>query len=96
MLNKFYYCYYYTYSRKNNAAENSASLFTSAESNLRDRVLGEVEKDNFNALPGRGGHSGLMPLKTMYSHFGKIMRSFIVIVQRGHDQLVNFLLMGWW
>ena len=38
---------------------------TSAESNLRDRVLGEVEKNSFFALPGKGGHSGLLPLKTM-------------------------------
>ena len=30
---------------------------------LRDRVLGEVEKNSFIALPGKGGHSGLMPSK---------------------------------
>ena len=57
-------------------AENSASLFTSADSNLRDRVLGELEKDNFIALPGRGGHSGLMPLKTMCSHLGEDNEKF--------------------
>ena len=38
-------------------------LCTSAELNLGDRVLGEVEKDIFIALPGKGGHSRLMPLK---------------------------------
>ena len=38
-------------------------LCTSAESNLRDRVLGEVEKNSFIALPGKGGHSGLVPQK---------------------------------
>ena len=40
-------------------------LCTSAKSNLRDRVLGEVEKNGFIALPGKGGHSGFMPLKTV-------------------------------
>ena len=29
--------------------------------NLRDRVLGEVEKDSFIALPSKGGDSGVMP-----------------------------------
>ena len=42
-------------------AESSASLYTSTESSLRDRVIGEVKKDNFITLPGNGGHSGLMP-----------------------------------
>ena len=38
-------------------------LCTSAKSNLR--VLGEVEKNSFIALPGKRGHSGLVPLKTV-------------------------------
>ena len=38
---------------------------TSAKVNLRDRVLGEVEKNGFIALPDKGGHSGLMALRTM-------------------------------
>ena len=42
-------------------AESSASLYTGAELNLRDRVLGEVEKDSFLTLPGKGGHNGLRP-----------------------------------
>ena len=42
-------------------AESSASLYTSAKLNLGDRLLGEVEKDSFIALPGKGGHSKLMP-----------------------------------
>ena len=37
-------------------------LYTGAGLNLRDRVLGEAEKNSFIALPGKGGHSGLMPL----------------------------------
>ena len=39
--------------------------FSALVSNLRDRVLGEVEKDSFIALPGKGGHSRLLPQKTM-------------------------------
>ena len=43
----------------------SRPLCTGAKSNLRDRVLGEVEKNSFIALPGKGGHSRLLPWKTM-------------------------------
>ena len=32
------------------------SLYTGAKSNLGDRLLGEVEKNSFIALPGKGGH----------------------------------------
>ena len=42
-------------------AESSTSLYTGAELNLK--VLGEVEKDSFIALPGKGGPCGLLPLK---------------------------------
>ena len=42
-------------------AKSSASVYTIGESNLRDRVLGKEEKDSFIALPGKGGHSQLMP-----------------------------------
>ena len=40
-------------------------LWTHAELNLRDRVLVKTEKNNFVALPGKGGHSRLVPLKTV-------------------------------
>ena len=40
-------------------------LCTGAESNFRDTVLGEVEKNSFIALPGKGEHSGLVAPKTM-------------------------------
>ena len=36
-------------------------LYTIAGLNLRDRVLGEVERNSFIALPGKLGHSGLVP-----------------------------------
>ena len=38
-------------------------LCTGAESNLGDRVLGEVEKNS--CIAGKGGHSGLLPQKAM-------------------------------
>ena len=79
-----------------NDAESSASLYTSAESNLGDRVLGAVEKDSFLTFPGKGGHGGLLPRKTMCLNLERIVRSFIVMVQRGRDQLVDILLIGWW
>ena len=56
-------------------------LCTGAELNLRDRVLGEVEKKSFIALPGKGGHSGLMPLKTVCPIPGDLVRNFIAMVQ---------------
>ena len=62
-------------------AQSSASLCTGAESNLGDIVLGEVEKDSFIALPGKGGHSGLLPSKTMCPNQEDVMRCFIAIVQ---------------
>ena len=45
-------------------AKSSASPFTGAESSLRDKVLGEVEKGSLIALPGRGGHSGVIHSKS--------------------------------
>ena len=45
-------------------AKSSTSPFTCTKSNLRDRVLGEVEKDSLIALPGRGGHSGVIHSKS--------------------------------
>ena len=45
-------------------------LCTSAELNLRDRVLGEVEKNSFIALPGKGGHRGFLPQKTVSQPVG--------------------------
>ena len=70
---------------------SSASLYTGAESDLGDRVLGEEQKDSFIAFSGKGGHRGLMPSKFL----GKVVRSFLVIVQRGTDHSDGVLLMGW-
>ena len=51
-------------------------LCTGTESNLRDRVLGEVEKNSFITLPGKGGHSGLLPSKTMCPNSGGFDEEF--------------------
>ena len=42
------------------------------------------------------GSQWAIDLKTMCLNLGKRVRSFIVIVQRGCDQLVDIPLMGWW
>ena len=63
--------------------------------NLGDRVLAQSEKNSFIALPGRGGHSGLLPSK-LCSHLEGVVRSFTGMVQRGRGQLVGILLIGWW
>ena len=45
-------------------ARSSVALCTGAESNLRDRVLGEV-KNSFIALLDKRRHMGLCPSKTV-------------------------------
>ena len=46
-------------------------------------------------LPGKGGHSRLM--LRLYPDREGVVRSFVVMVQRGgRDQLVDILLTGWW
>ena len=47
-------------------------------------------------MPGKGGHSIANALKTMCPNLEGVVRSFIVVFQRGHDQLVDLLLIGWW
>ena len=51
-------------------------LYTGAELNLGDKVLGEVEKNSFIALPGKVGHSGLLPQKTTYPNPGGFDEEF--------------------
>ena len=57
-------------------AESSASLCTSAKSNLRDRVLGEVEKNRFIALPVEGGHSFMGQESSVSSFACKAIKLF--------------------
>ena len=45
-------------------------LCASADSNLRDGALDEVEKNIVLSLPDKGVHSRLMPLKTVCPNLG--------------------------
>ena len=54
-------------------------LYPGAELDLRDRILGE--KNNFIALPGKGGHAGLVPSKTLVSQHTDRVRSSITVAQ---------------
>ena len=57
-------------------------LFTGAEWKCGDSVLGEVEKNRFIALPGKGDHGGLIPVR-LFPALEGVVRSLIVMVQRG-------------
>jgi len=59
------------------------------------RGRGEVEKNNFIAFPGKGGHSRLIPSK-LCPHLEGVVRSFIVMVQRVQDRPMNVLLIDLW
>ena len=66
----------------------SQPLCTGAELNLRDRVLGEIEKNSFIALPGKGGCSVLLLSKRCVRIGEDLVRSFIVMVQgQGCDKV---------
>ena len=49
-------------------AKSLGAWHTSAESSLRDRVLGDAEKDSFIALPGK---EELMPSRTSVPTWGR-------------------------
>ena len=69
-------------------------LYLGAKLNLGDRVWGEVEKNSFIALPGKGGHSRLMPSRLYVPHWrglGGIINRF-----KKCDQIMDVLLIGWW
>ena len=57
-------------------------LYTGAKSNLGDRGLGEVEKESFIALPGKGGHSRLLPQKTLCPNPGGSDEEFYSNISR--------------
>ena len=42
----------------------------------------EIEKNSFMALPGDGGHSGIMPQK-LYPNLERVVRNFIVKFKEG-------------
>ena len=59
-------------------------------------MVGDVEKNSFIVLPGKGGQQQAHVLKTVYPHLERIVRSFIVLVPRACDQLLDILLIVWW
>ena len=66
-------------------------LYPDTKLNLGDRVLGEVEKNSFIAWWPQGANA----LKTVCPHLEGVVRSFIAMVQRGRNQLLDILLIGW-
>ena len=56
-------------------------LCSRAELNLGDRVLDEVEKNSFIALPGKGGTQQARASQNSVSNLGDLVRSFIAMVQ---------------
>ena len=52
---------------------------------LNLEVLGEVEKNGFIALPCKEGHAN-----TVCPDLEGVVRSLIVMVQKGHDPLMAF------
>ena len=52
------------------------SLCTSTRLNPGDRALGKVEKNSLISLPGEGGHSRLLPTKTLCPKPGEFGEEF--------------------
>ena len=52
--------------------ESPASLYASTETNPRDRVLDEVKKDSFIALPGKGRHTRILLKKPVCVYFREL------------------------
>ena len=59
------------------------------ELNLGDRVLGEVGKNSFVALPDKGPQQAEVR-KTVCPALEQVVRSVVILVQRGRDQLWTF------
>lgn len=51
-------------------------LCIGAESNFRDKTLSEVENNSFIVLPGKGGHSQIVPLRFMCCNPGGFGEEF--------------------
>ena len=58
-------------------------LYTGARLNLGDRVLGEVERNSFIALPGKGGTQPANALKTVCPAQEGLVRSLTVFKEQG-------------
>ena len=75
--------------------DSSASLYTGAKSNLRDRVFRGVEKDSLSALPGKGRETvGSCPRNNV-SSLGEDTRFYSKCLRRVWSFLA-ILLKGWW
>ena len=74
----------------------SQLLCTRVPNQILETGLGEVKKNSFIGLLGKGGQQQANALKTVCPALEGLVRSFTVIVQRGRDQLIDILLMGWW
>ena len=51
-------------------------LYISSKNNLGDRGLGEVEKNSFIALPGKGGTQWAKALKKLCPNLGRFREEF--------------------
>ena len=71
-------------------------LCTDSEINLEDRVLSEVEKKSFIALPSKGEHTGLMFSKLCVPHLEGVSEESYSVQGGGPDWLLDILLIGWW
>ena len=65
---------------------------------LGGRVLDHIEKIKANlcCFAGQRGLQWADVLKTVCPNLEMIMSCFVLVVQRGLDQLVDILLIGWW
>ena len=72
-------------------AESGFCILTSNV--ISETVLGEAEKNNFISLSGKGGPAAVNALKTVCPDLEGMVRSFMVMIQRG---LMDILLVGLW
>ena len=63
---------------------------------LEIRVLGELEKNSFIALPVKGGHSGLLPSKTTCPHPGEFAEEFYVQEYSCLPSFLSLFLISLW
>ena len=63
----------------------SQLLSTNTKSNLRNRILGEVEKNRFIALPGKGNTADSCPQNLCVPTQEDLMRSFLLGFPGGSD-----------
>ena len=57
--------------------------------------MDKVDESSFIALPGKGGPRQANALRIMCPTLEGIVKLFIVMVQKGRGQLIDFLLIGW-